>query len=351
MGGTIGREARRGPRSWLILSTSLIVLSSFLVIAGAQVASAAQCGQVNNPPACSLQFRFEDPARSGVYTDTSPHQAAVGERITRVDLDPNGPRVIVEVEGADGHRDTNYNGQISLAIFSGSGTLSGATAMAVAGAASFENLSIDTKGDFQLTATASPGTGIPPSAPSGPFRIHADLCTPGQTCADSFPILMSASLTNGGTGTVALSVGIDGVDSRVPGGSGLTSCSTSTFTDPFFHAPAETTVDEFRATGAGTKLLVLRIDKAWRQIVLDRGNSSYRPCITAQLTAAQAATIPTWDGSPMTQTALGQWTFLGPDCTKTITTFCRAFVKSNNGDVLEGISFPSGAVFGDPRGH
>lgn len=350
MGGAIGREWRRGPKSWLILSTSLIVLSSFFIIAGAQVASASQCGQANNPPACSLQFRFEDPAKSGIYTDTSPHQAAVGETITRVDLDPNGPPVIVEVEDANGHRDTNYGGQISLAIFSGSGTLSGATAMAVAGAASFTHLSIDTKGDFQLTATASPGTGIASSAPSGTFRIHADSCTAGQTCADSFLALMSASLTNGGTGTVALSVAIDGVD-PIFGGT-LTSCSTPSFTDPFFHAPAEWTVDEFRAMGTGTKLLIARFDKTWRQMVLDRGIQSYRPCITAQLTAEEAASVPTWDGSPMTETVPGQWTFLAPDCSRTITYFCRAYVKSNkSGDVIQGISLPSGTIFGDPRGH
>jgi hypothetical protein len=349
----------------------LIVFSSFLVIAGAQVASAAQCGQVNNPPACSLQFRFEDPARSGVYTDTSPHQAAVGERITRVDLDPNGPPVTVEAEDA-GHRDANYGGQITVALVAGTGLsgkkfgASGArqacpcTVTAVNGAASFD-LSINTDGDFQLAATASPSTGFTSGTPtnpliSGTFRIWADRCAPGDTCTDSFQTLMEASLTNGGTGTVVLSVGIDGVDERA-GGTGMTSCSlpatstTPAFTDPWFHAPAETTVDEVGATGSGTKVAVLRIKKAWRLMVPDNGASSYRGCVTAQLTLEQARKITTWNNSPITETAPGQWTFLVPDCTKTITTFCRAFAKSNGGDVLEGLAFPSGAVFGDPRGH
>jgi hypothetical protein len=357
MGATARRKWHRGPAS-LALLTSLIVLSSLFVIVGAQVASAAQCGSVNNPPACSLAFRFENPAKSGVYTDTSPHQAAVGETITRVDLNPSGNPVVVEVEDAVGHRDTNFRGQVFLALViisaSGTPTLSGATATAVNGAASFPNLAITNgKGDFQLTATASPSNGIV-SVTSGLFRIHADRCEPGDTCTDVFQFqsqtFMEASLTNGGTGTVALSVGIDGVDERL-GGAGLTSCSVGSFVDTWFHGGAEMTVDELRATGSGTKVVVLRIKKAWRLMVPDNGASSYRGCVTAQLTAQQASTIATWNNSPITQTAPGQWTFLVPDCTKTITTFCRAFTKSNGGDVLEGLAFPSGAVFGDPRGH
>ena len=351
MGATARPRWRRAPGS-LALLTTLVVLSSFFVIAGAQVASAAQCGQLNNPPACSLAFRFENPVKSFNYTDTSPHQAAVGETITRADLDPNGPPAIVEVEDLDGHRDTNFGGQISLTLVivsaSGTPTLSGATATAVNGAASFPNLSIDTKGYFQLTATAT-GPGITPVT-SGTFRIQGDRCVPGDTCRDSFQTLMEASLTNGGTGTVALSVGIDGVDVKA-GGTGLTSCSVGSFVDTWFHAPAETTVDEVGATGIGTKIAVLRIKKPWRLMVPDNGASSYRGCVTAQLTADQASTITTWNNSPITETAPGQWTFLVPDCTKTITTFCRAFTKSNGADVLEGLAFPSGAVFGDPRGH
>jgi hypothetical protein len=334
--------------------TSLVVLSSFFVIVGAQVASAEQlCGRPIDPPACSLAFRFNNPAGSELYTDGSPHRAAVGERITSVDLDPSGSPVIVEVEDASGHRDPSYVGDISVALI-GSGTLSGHTTVpAVEGAAFFMDLTIATKGkNFQLTATASPSTGFTVGTPdfpltSGMFRIEGDRCVGGETCTDSLPVpttlsppgsqtLMIASLTNGGTGVVALSVGVDT----------LTSCSTDTFTDPWFHAPAETTVDEVRATGTGTKVVVLRIDKTWRQMVQDRGTQSYRPCITAPVS------FTVWDASPLTQTAPGEFTGLAPDCSKTITTFCRAFVKSNkSGDVLEGITFPAGSDLVDPRGH
>jgi hypothetical protein len=348
----------------LALLTTLVVISSFFVIAGAQVASAQTCADAT--AICHLAFRFDG-------TDSSPRRAAVGETITSADLDPSGPPVIVEVEFESGLRDTSYGGQITVALVAGTG-LSGkgfgepgarqacpCTVTAVNGAASFD-LSIDTKGkDFQLTATASPETIAPIT--SGTFRIEGDRCAGGETCTDSLPkattlspapsqTWMIASLTNGGTGVVALSVGVDGVDPLL--GGTLTSCSTDTFKDPWFHAPAETTVDEVRATGSGTKVVVLRIKKEWRQMVVDKGSSSYRGCVTAQLTPEQAAAITTWNKSPITQTSPGQWTFLVPDCTKTITTFCRAFVKSNKaGDVLEGLAFPSGNenVFGDPRGH
>jgi hypothetical protein len=348
----------------LALLTTLVVLSSFFVIAGAQVASAAQCGQPIEPPeACSLTFRFENPAGSGIYTDRSPRRAAVGETITSVDLDPSGPSVIVEVEDEFGHRDAAYGGQISVALI-GSGALFGHTTVtAVEGAASFTDLSIDTKGkNFQLTATASPSSGFTVGTLDNPlisntFRIEGDRCAKGETCTDSLPVpktlspapsttLMTASLTNSGTGVVSLSVGVDGVDA-LAGGSGMTSCSTDSFTDPFFHAPGETTVDEVRATGTGTKVVVLRIGKTWRQKVLDRGTQSYRPCITALVR------FTPWDSSPVTETAPGEFTGLAPDCSKTITTFCRAFVKSNkSGDVLEGIAFPAGDIIaGDPKVH
>jgi hypothetical protein len=331
------------------------MISSLFVIVGAQVASAAQCGQIVDPPQlCSLAFRFDG-------ADSSPHRAAVGETITSVDLDPSDPigfPVIVEVEDESHLRDTSYGGQISVALTSGSGLSGTMTVTAVEGAARFTDLSIDTKGkDFQLTATATaaPGTVITPVT-SGTFRIEGDRCARGETCTDSLPVgtttlspapsqtLMVASLSYGGTGVVALSVGIDS----------LTSCSTDTFTDPFFHAPAETTVDEVRATGTGTKVVVLRIDKTWRQMVRDRGTQSYRACITAPVS------FLTWPGnsdqsqnSPLIfNPATGEYTGLAPDCSMTITYFCRAFVKSNkSGDVLEGITFPAGGDQPDPRGH
>src|SRR5438093_880074 len=80
--GKAHRTQRQRSASWFYLLTALLLFASLFVVAGAQVASASQCGQVNNPPACSLAFRFENPAKSGSYTITNPHQAAANETIT-----------------------------------------------------------------------------------------------------------------------------------------------------------------------------------------------------------------------------------------------------------------------------
>src|SRR5207249_2888067 len=219
----------------------------------------------------------------------------------------------VEVEDGLGRRDTSYTGQISIDLLSGGG-LSGNTPSpsAVDGKASF-TLRIANAGYFQLVATVQE-TGIA-SVTSSTFRIQRSVCTTGNPCTDFFENdgvrLMDASLTNGGTGTIGLSVGIDNPS------------DCSTISNLFFYAPAEWTVDEVRATSPTTKLLVVRIAKAWRQIVPDNGVSSYRPCITA-------STQPpaTWNNTPTIPNS-GEYTFLAPDCSKTITYFCRAYVKSN----------------------
>jgi len=333
------RTQRQRSASWFYLVTALLLFASLFIVAGAQVASAAQCSQAGAGAGCHLAFRVENAVKSGSYTDTSPHQAGINQIITNTDLFPGGVPVTVEVEDGLGRRDTSYTGEISIDLVSGSG-LSGNTPSpsAVDGKASF-TLRIANAGYFQLVATVQE-TGIAPVT-SAVFRVQESACPNGQTCTDSFQnegvTLMEASLTNGGTGTIGLSVGIDS----------LSSCTTETFTDPFFHAPAEWTVDEVRATSATTKLLVIRIEKAWRQIVPDNGASSYRPCISAFVS------FTPWDGSPVTfNPESGEYTALAPDCGKGITYFCRAYVKSNkSGDVLEGISLPSGSIAGDPRGH
>lgn len=76
MGRTIGREWRRGPASWLILSTSLIVLSSFLIVAGAQGANAA-------PPTLTTTF---SPASAGAGASTIFNLTASSDQGTLVSL-------------------------------------------------------------------------------------------------------------------------------------------------------------------------------------------------------------------------------------------------------------------------
>jgi hypothetical protein len=338
MGATIRRWRRRAPGS-LALLTTLVVLSSFFVIAGAQVASAAQCGR--GQAVCHLNFF------------TQPHRAEMGQIITDQDLttpSEGGQPVIVEVLDQDGVRDTTYAGSIrvfvSFAHPSG-GVLSGLTTVnAVNGAASFSDLSLNVAADYQLTAEALTGTGITPSPPSATFRIEYSACDAGQTCAAPFQDLSEVSMAYTGSGRGAVSHGTDELSNcTVPG----------VFTDPFFHGPAEWSaiavlpVVTTQATrpGSTNQLIVHRIFKRWRQIVLDHGSSSYRECVTSPV-----AFVP-WPGSPLTlDPVTGKYTGLLADCSKTNTGLCQAYVKSTKaGDILEGISAPPSALVPDPRGH
>jgi hypothetical protein len=341
MGATAQRRWRRAPGS-LALLTTLVVLSSFFVIAGAQVASAAQCGR--GQAACRLNFF------------TQPHRAERGQIITDRDLttpSEGGQAVIVEVLDQDGVRDTTFAGQIMVYVSSPSpspGFLSGHTTVnAVNGAASFSDLSLDVAADYQLTAIALTGTGIAPSPPSATFRIEYDVCNSGQTCAAPFQdaggTLSEVSMAYTGSGRGAVSHGTDELSNcTVPG----------VFTDPFFHGPAEWSaiavlpvVTTQAKPGSTNQLIVHRITKRWRQIVLDHGSSSYRECVTSPV-----AFVP-WPGSPLTLDPLtGKYTGLLADCSKTNTGLCQAYVKSTKaGDILEGISAPPSALVPDPRGH
>ena len=68
---------------------------------------------------------------------------------------PTVGTTVVTVRDSAGATDTNYTGNITVAIFSGSGTLSGTTTVAaVSGVATFSSLSITPAGTYDLQATA-----------------------------------------------------------------------------------------------------------------------------------------------------------------------------------------------------
>jgi len=307
---------------------SLILLSSLFVSAGTQAAGATTR---------SLAFRVETPPGSGTYTAGVP---LASQKSTNF-------QVQVEAEDSSGHQIQNNGLSVTVAIDSQTargdgavGVLSGtSTKSLVHGVATF-NLQINASATYTLRATASGSTdGV-----SAPFAIVDSLCTPGQTCSTTFvdsgtnKELQSVSVANTSDGTVVLSLNVDPAPD----------CSTDSFTDPFFHGPVPWTTDSLSTTGTGTKLLVVRIEKAWRQMVTDKGASSYRPCVTG----AYPGSFPfgTWDGSPLTVSVSGsQATGLIPDCSGSIPYWCLSYTKSNkSGDVLEGILFPIGGV--DPHG-
>ncbi len=306
---------------------SLILLSSLFVAAGTQSARATTR---------SLAFHVETPPGSGTYTAGVP---VASQKSTNF-------QVQVEAEDSSGHQIQNNGLSVTVAIDSQTarpdgavGVLSGtSTKSLVHGVATFDDLQINTSATYTLRATASGSTdGV-----STPFAIVDSLCTPGQTCSTNFvdsntnKELESVSVGNTSDSTVVLSLNVDAAPT----------CSIGSFTDPFFHGPAPWTTDSLSTTGTGTKLLVVRIEKAWRQMVTDKGASSYRPCVTG----AYPGSFPfgTWNASPLT-VAGNQATGLIPDCSGSIPYWCLSYTKSNkSGDVLEGILFPIGGV--DPHG-
>jgi hypothetical protein len=279
--------------------------------------------------------------------------------ITSAPFDPHGAPVRVECRNAAGIPLSSFRSLVTLVVRTATdgptdATLSGNSVRAIGGVAEFPHLSVDRAGDFTLRATslAVPESGWPLSSA---FRMWNDGCGQDEQCKASFLLeqrrLFDVAFTNTIGGLVTLGTGLDqGPD-----------CSTPTFTDPFFHAPAAwTTLQQYPAPATmgpvivppGALLAEVRIDKYWRKIVEARGNSSYRVC--AAVEAAGLEEPPTaWngtpEGTPATLTPQGdEYVFLFPDCTDLITKFCMVSVKSNKaGDIVETVITGAGA--GDPK--
>jgi hypothetical protein len=139
---------------------------------------AKQANDFNGPPGNDLTL---DPATSSLTTTVTgacslrfaaqPQDARVGEHITAADFDPSGPPVQVEILDGSGARVTSSSATITMSLTGGSPTahLGGTTSVAaVAGLASFADLSVDTAGTYRLQASAA---GIP-SVSSDEFTVQ-----------------------------------------------------------------------------------------------------------------------------------------------------------------------------------
>ena len=162
---------------------------------------AKQANDFNGPPGNDLTLNAQG---SSLTTTVSggcalrfvaghgPANARVGQTISATALDPAGPSLQVEVVDGAGNRVTSSSASITIALgpSMGSGALHGTTTVtAIAGVASFANLSIDARGTYTLRASAG---GLTP-ATSNSFRVDqvAVPCIEDVTCF--------ASITNGTT--------------------------------------------------------------------------------------------------------------------------------------------------------
>jgi hypothetical protein len=247
MGATAQRKWHRGPAS-LALLTSLVVLSSFFVIAGAQIASAQTCG--DGITICHLVFSGE------------PHDALTGQTITTTDFNiPPGDSVRVEAQDEAGQRVTSFSEMVTLVITTSSVPkgetvmLSGNSAMAFQGVATFPDLKISHSGTFTLRADSSTAGSVDSTS----FTIWDKRCEQNTPCVVSKPNSMSAEVNTSAAGTFLLSLNADSID-----------CG-----DPFNHAPGTVTVD---STSTETKVVTIRIDKSVVKATPNNGVMSYQVC-------------------------------------------------------------------------
>jgi hypothetical protein len=246
MGATARRKWHRGPAS-LALLTSLVVLSSFFVIVGAQVAAAQTCGV---DTVCHLVFVGQ------------PHAAVTGRTITTTDFNiPPGDSVRVEAQDAEGQRVTSFSELVTLHINTSSVpkgetvTLSGNEANAFGGVATFDKLSISHSGTFTLRANSSTAGSVD----SDSFTIWDKRCQQGEPCVVSKTNSMTAEVNTSAAGIFLLSLNADSID-----------CG-----DSFNHAPGTVTVE---STSTETKVVTIRIDKSVVKATPNNGVMSYQVC-------------------------------------------------------------------------
>lgn len=313
MSATGRRRWRRAPGS-LALLTTLVVLSSFFVIAGAQIARAQTCGV---DISCHLVFLGQ------------PHAAVTSRTITTTDFNPPGDPVQVEAQDVEGTRVTSFTGTITLAVASSSvppseippGTtvddfFSGKTATAVEGVATFGSLSSSHSGTFTLRAESA---GLTPSPPSDSFTIWDKRCQRGEPCVVSKPNSMSAAVNTSAAGTYLLSLNADSID-----------CG-----DSFNHAPGTFTVD---SDSQETKVVTITIAKSVVKATPNNGVFSYQVCYQSDTQFTDR------NGN---RTTLG----LLPDCPPMPTAADAPCIlsktKTKAGTVVIRVLLPAG----DPRGH
>jgi hypothetical protein len=318
MGATARRKWHRGPAS-LALLTSLVVLSSFFVIAGAQVAAAQTCGV---DTVCHLVFVGQ------------PHAAVTGRTITTTDFNtPPGEPVGVAALDANGMPVTSFSGTITLAVASSSvpsseippppGTtadafFSGKTATAENGVATFGSLSSSHSGTFTLQAQSSeiPTAGWPVSAP---FTVWDKRCEQNTPCVVSKPNSMTAAVNTSAAGTYFLSLNADSID-----------CG-----DSFNHAPGTVTLD---STSSETKVVTITIAKSVVKATPNNGVRFYQVCYQSDTQFTDR------DG---VMTTLG----LLPDCPPMPTPADAPCILSKRKDRAGSVSIAVLLPAGDPKVH
>ena len=234
-------------------------------------------------------------------------------RPTRDGHDSTGEAIRVEIYDPATNRtvDTDADVTLTLGLGSARGKLIGGTAKAVAGVATFPDLSIDTPGLYTLKASSAADSDTPLS---DGFMVADTVATcdgPGCSFTETRePHTYTATPEQGSAGARwASSVNLPGV--RI-------SCDFAPFDYPDERQPNAIWYSYDDGDTRSPKTIVIVIDKAIVDQTPDNGTSDYRVCYSSPVPFTDRTGEPAkpdpWDDGPSAYFGTTWFTGLLPDC-------------------------------------
>jgi hypothetical protein len=234
-------------------------------------------------------------------------------RPTRDGHDSTGEAIRVEIYDPATNRtvDTDADVTLTLGLGSARGKLIGGTAKAVAGVATFPDLSIDTPGLYTLKASSAADSDTPLS---DGFMVADTVATcdgPGCSFTETRePHTYTATPEQGSAGARwASSVNLPGV--RI-------SCDFAPFDYPDERQPNAIWYSYDDGDTRSPKTIVIVIDKAIVDQTTDNGTSDYRVCYSSPVPFTDRTGEPAkpdpWDDGPSAYFGTTWFTGLLPDC-------------------------------------
>jgi hypothetical protein len=234
-------------------------------------------------------------------------------RPTRDGHDSTGEEIRVEIYDPATNRtvDTDADVILTLGLGSARGKLIGGTAKAVAGVATFPDLSIDTPGLYTLKAGSAADSDTPLS---DGFMVADTVATcdgPGCSFTETRePHTYTATPEQGSAGARwASSVNLPGV--RI-------SCDFAPFDYPDERQPNAIWYSYDDGDTRSPKTIVIVIDKAIVDQTTDNGTSDYRVCYSSPVLftdrTGELAKPDPWDDGPSAYFGTTWFTGLLPDC-------------------------------------
>lgn len=234
-------------------------------------------------------------------------------RPTRDGHDSTGEEIRVEIYDPATNRtvDTDADVILTMGLGSARGKLIGGTAKAVAGVATFPDLSIDTPGLYTLQASSAADSDTPLS---DGFMVADTVATcdgPGCSFTETRePHTYTATPEQGSAGARwASSVNLPGV--RI-------SCDFAPFDYPDERQPNAIWYSYDDGDTRSPKTIVIVIDKAIVDQTTDNGTSDYRVCYSSPVPftdrTGELAKPDPWDDGPSAYFGTTWFTGLLPDC-------------------------------------